>query len=126
MVDSNQILPLYQQVQLHIYEEFKQLQRQSSLVRSLKTKTERDMALRHFRTFFDTFYQTINDDQKIGKLGEKKKKELKKYFQNLRSIKVNNVRHITSLCREVMDLIGITQIEYKPKDPSKAMSKGNT
>jgi len=124
-IQDTSMIPLYDLVKRIMYNDFETLKEYNAKIRVSRSNAERRELLIHFRETFLKFYDDVNDEAKIMKLDDDKKKKLLNFYLHPEEIHHGNCHIITTICRQLIHLLGITQIEYKKTAPGDAMSKGN-
>lgn len=112
--NSNQtIIPLYEEVRRKMYDDFLELNKTNSLVQTSRNNSELRIAIKVFKEAFITFFGHINHDNKLKKLSKDKKEYLIKAYNNINLIQTSKVcLKVFIICREIMENLGITKIEY--------------
>lgn len=118
MVDNNYtITPLWQDVKKQIYSKYLALKAQNSKVMTTSNSVDRYYSLEVYRERYLDFILDVITYKKIKKINDKEKmKILNRCYYNPKIITINNVAHLTKIVRELVEELGITQIEYEKQD----------
>ena len=114
--DKGQTIPLYETVKFEIYVNFQSLKDYNAKVRNPLNSSEQYASLKHYKRAFNQFYDEINHESKLKGLSDNEKKILKFFNRYPERIMPIHIGTITTICRKIIENIGITNIGSKTKD----------